>query len=148
MNFHGAVDLERAGKDHIGQGQARTPERLERLFDAFAQFSEQREKAILLVALCAIVGSPFLFVGLLDRNRLGEGFGLGLFVVSEFALGHNLNRVNVFAPKLSGCEIRTSAMRMREIGLDGVVRSALACLGRDKPSVAVVAGVVYQANNR
>jgi hypothetical protein len=61
---------------------------LSRGFDSLAQVSEQREETFLLVGLCRVVGSPFLFVGLLDRDRFGERFGLRFFVESEFALDH------------------------------------------------------------
>lgn len=54
------VNLERAGEDHIGQGQARTPKGLDRLLDAFAEFIEQGKKAFLLVSLRPVIGRPFL----------------------------------------------------------------------------------------
>jgi len=112
---HCRIDLERAGENHIGQGQAWPPVLLDRFFDAFAQLSQQFQKAILLVSLRSVVGSPFLLVGLLDRDRLSESLSLRFFVESKFALGHDLNRVKMLAPELPGCEIGTGAMRLSRV---------------------------------
>jgi len=92
-----------------------------------------------------ILSSSFLPVGLLDRNRFGDSFGLGLFVKSEFALDHVLDRVNMLTGALSRLKIRATAIRLRRIGLDGVIVIAtLAGLGRDKPSLAIFSALEFR----
>ncbi len=86
----GAVNLKRTGEDHVGQGQARTPERLDRFFDAFAEFVKQRQKAILFVALRSVIGRPLLLVGFPDRDRLSDG--LSLTVIDVFAPDNYFSR--------------------------------------------------------
>ena len=140
----GRINLKRAGEDHIGQRQARTPEALRNFFDAFAQLRQQREKAFLLVSLRSIVGRPFLLVGLLDRNCLSESLSLGLLVESKFALGHNLNRIKVLASELSRGEVWTGAMRLSGVGLDDIGVVTTFGLRRDKPSVAIVAALKFR----
>lgn len=66
------VDLECAGKDHIGQGQARTPKALRRFFNSFAQFRQQRQEAFLRVGLRGVIGAPFLLVGFLDEEMVKD----------------------------------------------------------------------------
>ena len=42
-----------------------------------------------------------MFIGLLDRDGLRHGLGLGSFVESEFAVNHKLDREDVFTLYLS-----------------------------------------------
>ena len=81
-----------------------------------------------------VVGSPFLSVGLLDRDRLSESFGLGLFVESKLALNHVFDCIQMFAATLTSFKVRTTAMRLRSVWLDCVVRSARALRG-NVPSI-------------
>ena len=138
-----AENFVRVPKDNFCERNARTPECLDRFFDAFAQLSQQGKKTILLMSLRLVVSSPFLSVGLLDRDRLSESLSLSFFVKGKFALGHDLNRVKMLAPELSGCEIRTSAMWLSGIGFDRVGIRATLGLRRDKPSVTVIASLKF-----
>jgi hypothetical protein len=135
------IDFERAGKDHVSQGNARTPERLDRFFDAFAEFIKQREKALLLVALRPVVGRPFLLVGFPDGDSLSDG--LCLAVIGVLAANHYFSRVDVLASLLSCNEVRASALRVRGIRLDDVGVLTTFGLGRNKPSVPVVATLQF-----
>ena len=112
------VNLERAGKDDIGQGNARTPKGLDWFLDAFAEFCKQREKAFLFMRLRSVVGRPFLLIGLFDGDCFREG--LSLAIVGVLALSDDLHGINMLASELPCREVRTGAMRVGRIGLDRV----------------------------
>jgi len=107
---NGGVNLERAGENHISQGQARTPVLLDRLFNAFAQLSQQFEKAILFVSLRSVVGGPFLLIGFLDDGRFRVG--LGFAVVDVLTLDDYFDCVDMFAGALPGREVRGNCNRV------------------------------------
>src|SRR6185295_16732725 len=77
---------------------------------------------------------PFLCVGLLNRNRLGEGFGFGFFVESKLALDHVFDCKDMFAAKLAALKVRATAMWSCRIRFDCVVRAALTLRGNE-PSI-------------
>lgn len=112
------VDLERKGKDHISQRQARTPERLRHFFDAVAEFREQGKEPLFLVSLRFVVGAPLLLLAFPDGYRLSVG--LSLAIVGLVGLNDDLDSENVFAFELSRGEVRATALRVYEIGFDDV----------------------------
>src|SRR5437588_12610310 len=95
--------------------------------------------------LRVIVGCPFLLISLLDRDRFGDGLGLGFFVKSEFALDHVLNRKDVFATKLPTLKIGTTAMRLCGVGFDRIVHTAARALRWNKPSLAIIGALKFRS---
>ena len=117
--------------NHVRERQAWTAHLLFWFLYALAQFREQFDELIFLASLRLIVSGPFLLVGLAHRNRLGDSFGVGLFVKIELALNHKLDGPNVFAFDVASLVIWTGAMRVRNVGCYGVARAVLACIKPD-----------------
>ena len=87
------------------------------------------------VSVSSFTEPRFLLIGLLDRNRFGKGVGLRVFVECELALDHIFDCEQMFAAKLAQLKVRTTALRFCRVRLDCVVRSAMACLRGNKPSI-------------
>lgn len=129
------VGFEDHAKQHISNGQAWTPEPVDRCFDSRAEFIEQGLKLAFLMRLRGVVSTPLLPICLaLDLDRFGNG-SLAVFdyggLRALYLFKGELNGVKMFASGASKLIIAASTMRLFGVRVNGVL--LVAVLGRNEP---------------
>ena len=135
------VGLKGHAKEHVSDRQARTPERMERLFDARAEFIEQGLELTFLMRLRFVVSRPRLLIrDALNLDRLGNS---GFAILCNGGLGS----LDLFDGELNSVDVFTLGVAKVEVGARAGLRLrvyfvfAVSGLGRNEPEITVLCDV-------
>ena len=135
------IDFERDSENGVREGQRWTAILDRRCDKARAKIGQQNLESVLLVSLRLIVRAPILRIGSALSLRDSETFGnRGTSIRVLFALHHKGCRIHMLALDSACFMVRTSASSDGRYDID-LIQSPIACLGRDKPDVALPANL-------